>query len=59
MAENQKTDLGTSNGAAPAQPILEQPQRDWVTPQFECIPLSEAMGPQFHHVVQDGANLYS
>lgn len=37
----------------------EQPSREWVTPQFESIPLKEAMGPILHHVVQDGANLYS
>lgn len=50
MAPNDDTTLKTAS---------EQPQQEWVTPQFECIPLSEAMGTAFNRVVQDGANLYS
>lgn len=59
MAENQKMDESALIGLAADQPASEQTRRVWVTPQFECIPLSEAMGPLFNHVAQDGAHLYS
>ena len=59
MQQEKMTDGMAPNGDSVMKTAAEQPQQEWITPQFECIPLSEAMGPILHHVVQDGASLYS
>ena len=47
------------NGDAEAGTALDQPRREWAAPQFERIPLSEAMGPGINFSLTDGASLYS
>ena len=59
MVENQKMDEVTANSVAAAQPAFEMSRRDWVTPQFECIPLTEAMGSGVPTLATDSAGLYS